>query len=341
MLHRACFNFLLALTFVASANVALAAKPWGSPVAHLSKTSNHIVSATITDVSELDQGYLTFDVDQHLFGNKVEDTKSIRVRFDDDLAGKPKVSEKVVLVYSGVRKHPQLRDEYVIDPDGAKIGDVRGTDVNALFSYSLEVIEVFGGYQAAAKATAESLAAAKRANIDALLTLLSDSKDLRTLNLVVAETYLRKDLWSALTDQDIGLLVRQINELDGQPKLQQLLLQTALDLNNKSEATTAALVGQVRKILSAGQPIVELGSHDGALAVTALQAIGKYGSKNRDKKLVKQYLATNSPGVFKQAVATLETLDPKYASKVLQDYKVADDSHSEIKRSLANYQSKH
>lgn len=317
---------------------AQAAKPLGPPIAHLSSSANPLVSATVADTSEPADGWLTLNITEvHFNGEGDSHAKAgetIRVRIKDDGFEMPKAGDKVIAVYSSVRKHPSLRDERIVDPEGPRIVDIRGIDTNAVFAYSKNLVTAFQIYRDLSVPNPPHIVSLKQKNLAYLTRLLYHSDDTRTVGLMVEELLLRDDLIEAAQDSHIQTILLQLDKLSLPVKFENMLLETAYKYAT-SQIYQEKLHKILRKILEQQTPEFDLASHNAALVINTLKGMRKLGSK-QDIKLIAKFLPTNSPPVFDSVIKTIKALDQASLAKVLEQFKPASDSHPDIKRAYEN-----
>lgn len=324
------FVTTLGLLMIFLSNLANAAKPWGPTFTDLAKAVN---TTALVEVDSQAGDEITVKVKDVILGD-FEEGKSLTLKFSDDTFGALSVGETKLVTFSFLKKHPTLRDEYIEDPNGPRVLDIRGLSTNAAFDVNPKVVELFGLQKEILTVKDDgALAAFQKKNSELLVSAIKTATDIRTQRLLLPELMLRDDLHSVISEKQANILLKELEKSDRSDELD-IMLFTALQ---KIEATNdKRLAKYSKKLLGQKSEQVNLASYEPGLIVKALESFPA-GSKSKDLHVIEKYLNSNSPSIVKQTIKAMDTVDADAAHKILADFELSDSAHRDAKQAVASY----
>ena len=228
--------------------------------------------------------------------------ETVLVRIDPLTAEGLARSQRYIVAYTAVRRNPLDRETRELDPAGPRVIELPAVGT-AVIEDSPEMRLLFD----AAKTKPADLG---RGYLEPLLALLKH-RDARTRSFVIAELYLRPELFDHLKHDDMPVIGDAIASPTNDPESRAFLLEASLSFPPSLRGPW--LGDAARKIVAAASTELDLGSTYPLLVKTALQVLGSMGTLADTSEISRQF-ASNSPGVAKAALATLELIDPDAAA---------------------------
>lgn len=245
------------------------------------------------------EGKVAFRRVETIFGEMPE---RVVARLDAEAAETLEWGESYVFAYTEVRRNPRDRDSPEIDPEGPKV--VRLPVIGAaVLEDTPEMRRLF--------ATARGREPDPgRDFLEALLAQL-ERPDARTRRFVIAELYLRPELFHRLEEGDLHAIRAAMTSEDIDTESRSFLLESAGRFPQPLRGPWLAAVA--RDIVSAAGTELDLDSTVPLLIKTALQVLAPVAVATDVPELAK-HLGSNSPGVAKAALAALRLVDPEAAA---------------------------
>lgn len=326
-------TFLLFLILLP--NYVNAAKPWGSTLSHLSKTVNTTAVVQIEESAKITKGYIKVKVIETILGQTAP-TEIFNLRIKDDKFRGFKKGERKLVTFSYLRKHPTLRDEYIEDPKGPRIVDIRGVTTLAAFNYSDDLKSLFELqnkiYNLDFDSDSKKYKFLKK-NAELLEKQILISDDVRTQRLLTPEILLREDLHPIFSKKQTRKFLKALAKSERGYEIDSLFFEAMTKMKNVNRKNLSKLA---MKKLDLSDAKVNLASFEPIFIVTALKATAMSSKEENVNKLSK-FIGSNSPAIVKQAIRTMNSISPKATHKTLSHVEISDEAHRDIKQAIADY----
>ena len=324
-----------------------AAKMWGPPINELKKSINYIAIMEVQGIESTEgesSKQLKLLVKDWLH---LEDkTKELSLRFKDDGIGEFEIGKEYIVAYSYIRKHAQLRDQYIIDPKGPRVLGIRGMETLAVFENTRLVREAFTTEEVKASTVAEKTESSDiiekprstgktELNLSQLLDIVEKTTDKRSLRLASLEIMLRSDLVAKKTD--IKRLGKALSSSKLDFQLKRFVFEASENLDLTEDKKWLAKIA--RKAIKQSSPEFDLTSYEPGYILVAIRSLEKYGV-DKDVELIAPYLKSNSPSIVKISLNTMDVLDQKRTISLVNQVEIPSNVHSDIKNVIQKYREK-
>lgn len=256
--------------------------------------------------------------------------ETVLARIDPLTAGGLARSRRYIVAYTEVRRNPLDRETREIDPAGPRVVELPAVGT-AVIEDSPEMRMLFD----AAKRRPTDLG---RGYLEPLLALL-EHRDARTRRFVIAELYLRPELFGHLKHDDVPAIGDAIASSANDPESRAFLLEASLSFPPSLRGPW--LGDAARTIVGAASIELDLGSTYPLLVRNALQVLSSMGTLADAPEISRQF-ASNSPGVAKAALAALEFIDPDAAAgrarELLEQGGLQQSTREAMQRFLQRYE---
>ena len=283
------------------------------------------VAAVVAEDSPED-GKVTFRRLEAIYGEMPE---RVVARLDTETLGELVWEQSYVFAYTEMRRNPKDRDSPEIDPEGPKVVALPVIGA-ALLEDTPEVRFLF----AAAKGRE---ADPGRTYLDALLTQL-ERPDARTRRFVIAEMYLRPELFRHLEERDLPPIRSAMTSPEVDTESRSFLLESAQKFPASLRGVWLDEIG--RRIVADAPTELDLDSTRPLLVKTALQVLAA-GGEASDAELLARHFRSNSPGVAKAALAALMLIDPDAAATRAREVLASDATHQSTRRAMEQFLERH
>jgi hypothetical protein len=316
-----------------TAQASMAAKPWGPTLTHLAKAVNTTAVVEVEESAKTDDGYVTIKVIETLLGKEAPESV-IKLHIKNDKHGDFVKGEKKLITFSYLRKHPTLRDEYIEDPKGPRILDVRGVTTLAAFDYSDDLKALFQLQSDVHDLSSESEKTKFLANnANLLVKQVSSSSDVRTQRLLIPEILLREDLFSVFTKKQTSKLMKSLASSERGNEIDSLFFDALMKIENTNDKKLAKLA---MKKLEQFDAQINLASFEATMVVTALKATTGFG-KEKDVNHLSKFVDSNSPAIVKQTIRSMDSISPEKTHEVLAAIELSNNAHRDSKQAVAAY----
>ncbi len=295
MFHK----FFLIVFLLGFQIMAQAAKPVQPPVKALVNPYHRIIVAT--GASELQGNKAEFHVSKVLFGDDIE---TILLAMKPAAVQEYQKGKKYLIVYSEVIKHPVVRDEKVINPDGPTIVDYIILK-SALLDYSDGLVDLFEN-----EINGQSKLAQK-----SITHLLKELRSRNPLNRQFAafELKFRPEYYAYFTSEQVSGLQSILKEKVLDDELTTYVLTTFYNL--KKVDTQKWLVKYCQQLINARGAQLELASFAPGLVKEAADILGNLGDEKALSSL-ETLVYSNSPSVARVAFQSIVEINAAEAKNV-------------------------
>lgn len=287
----------LVVAWVSCTTGADAASRFGPPTSMMLDGENQVAIAVAGHRPE--EGKVSFDRVEVLSGDMPE---TVLARIDPKTADGLATGEPYIVAYTEVRRNPLDRETRELDPAGPRIIALPAVGA-AVFVYTAEM-------RAVLEAVLTGQPEFGRDYLEPTLALLGHEDD-RTRRFAATELYLRPGLLEHLESGDVAVIREAIESPANDPESRAFLLETSFRLPS---SMLGPWLGETARTIVTGAPTeLDLSSTYPLLVLNALRVLGSFGALD-DRAEISRHCASNSPGVAKTALATLELLDPDAAA---------------------------
>jgi hypothetical protein len=233
--------------------------------------------------------------------------------------------QRYIVAYTEVRRNPLDRETRELDPAGPRVVELPAVGM-AVIEDSPEMRMLFD----AAKRRPTDLG---RGYLEPLLALL-EHRNARTRRFVIAELYLRAELFDHLKHDDLPVISDAIASPANDPESRAFLLEASLGFPPSLRGPW--LGDAARTIVTAASTEFDLGSTYPLLVRNALQVLGSTGTLADALEISRQF-ASNSPGVAKAALAALELIDPDAAAERARELLAQGDLQQSTRQAMQQF----
>ncbi len=330
---KSLLKISLATVMLVITQFSMAAKPWGPTLTHLAKAVNTTAVIEIEESAGIDDGWVKIKVIETVLGQTAP-AEIINLRIKNDSFKGFTKGERKLVTFSYLRKHPTLRDEYIEDPKGPRILDIRGVTTLAAFDYSDDLKTLF---ELQKKVHALDSDFKKDAflvkNSNLLVSQVAKAGDARTQRLLIPEILLREDLYSVFSKKQSAQLLKALAQSERGNEIDSLFFDAMLKIESTNDKKLSKLA---LKKLDQSNPHVNLASFEATIVVTALKASTQSSSKKSIKTIAK-FVDSNSPAIVKQAIRSMDAINPNKTREILEHTELSEEAHRDSKQAIAAY----